>query len=492
MRHTKIIATLGPATSDRASIDALLTAGVDVFRLNFSHGSHAEHAARFHIVREAALAQGRAVAILQDLGGPKIRTGTLEGGRPIMLEPGQRLAIGIGDFVGGPGRVSTSYAPLARAVAVGDRLLLDDGKVELQVESVADTEIVTRVLVGGPLGEHKGINAPNVPLPAVGITEKDATDLEFGLALGVDLVGLSFVQSAEDLRRARQLTERAGRPDVPLVAKLERPEAIARLDEVVAAADAVMVARGDLGLEVPLERVPRVQKEVLRVARARGVPVIVATQVLESMRTSPRPTRAEVSDAAGAVDGGAAAIMLSGETAVGLYPVRAVQVLDSIIRDTESIPPPWVAGPAMRASADLSAGLSAEAQSAKAEAHGAKADHVTALCDAAVTLASGGQADAIVAVTREGRTARLLSARRPSAPIYAATEKEEVARRLALWWGVVPLQVHLEGHVDEVADRIIDRLRTAGFTSQATVAIVNASPNLDRGAANFIGIRRVG
>jgi pyruvate kinase len=469
VRHTKIIATLGPATSDRASIDALLQAGVDVFRLNFSHGTHAEHAERFHHVREGAKALGRTVAVLQDLGGPKIRTGRLTGGGPIDLSPGDIVTIGIGDFVGGPGRLSTTYAPLARAVSAGDRLLLDDGKVELQVTAATADEITTRVIVGGPLGEHKGINAPNVPLPAVGITEKDTVDLEFGLALGVDLVALSFVQSAEDLRRARQITERAGRPYVPLVAKLERPEAIARLDEVMAAADAVMVARGDLGLEVPLEHVPRVQKEVLRVARMRGVPAIVATQMLESMRTSPRPTRAEVSDAAGAVDGGASAVMLSGETAVGLYPVRAVQVLDSIIQDMESTPPAW---------------------SIEALQHGA--DHVAALCDAAVTLVSRGQVDAVVAVTRKGRTARLLSARRPGAPIYAATAREEVAQCLALWWGVVPLVVNLDGHVDEVTDRIVDLLKSSGFTSQSTVAIVNASPNLDRGGANFLRIRRVG
>lgn len=469
MRHTKIIATLGPATSDRASIDALLRAGVDVFRINFSHGTHAEHAERFHHVREGAKALGRTVAVLQDLGGPKIRTGRLTGGGPIDLAPGDTITIGIGDFVGGPGRLSTTYAPLARAVSAGDRLLLDDGKVELHVTSVTGDEITTRVVVGGPLGEHKGINAPNVPLPAIGITEKDTVDLEFGLALGVDLVALSFVQSAEDLRRARELTARAGRPYVPLVAKLERPEAIARLDEVMAAADAVMVARGDLGLELPLERVPRVQKEVLRVARMRGVPAIVATQMLESMRTSPRPTRAEVSDAAGAVDGGASAVMLSGETAVGLYPVRAVQVLDSIIQDMESTPPAWSIEP-------LQDG----------------ADHVAALCDAAVTLVSRGQVDVVVAVTRKGRTARLLSARRPGAPIYAATAHDEVARYLALWWGVVPLVVNLDGHVDEVADRIVELLKSRGFTSQATVAIVNASPNLDRGGANFLRIRRVG
>jgi pyruvate kinase len=469
VRHTKIIATLGPATSDRASIDALLRAGVDVFRINFSHGTHAEHAERFHFVREAAGEQGRLVAVLQDLSGPKIRTGRLSGGGPVMLESGKRLVIGRGDFAGDVDRVSTSYQPLFRAVSAGDRLLLDDGKLELQVDTIGDDEIVTHVVVGGPLGEHKGINAPNVPLPAIGITDKDTTDLEFGLALGVDLVALSFVQSAEDLRRAREITERAGRGDVPLIAKLERPEAIARLEEVMAAADAVMVARGDLGLEVPLERVPRVQKEVLRVARAHGVPVIVATQVLESMRSSPRPTRAEVSDAAGAVDGGAAAIMLSGETAVGRYPVRSIQVLDSIIRDAEALPPPWTTGDVVNAP-----------------------DHVTALCDAAVTLASRGQVDAVVAVTREGRTARLLSARRPSAPIYAATERDDVARRLALWWGVVPLRIGLDGNVDEVGDRIADHLRASGFSPQATVAIVNASPNLDRGAANFLRIRRIG
>lgn len=470
MRHTKIIATLGPATSDRASVDAVLSAGVNVVRLNFSHGTHAEHAQRFHLVREAAAAQGRVVAILQDLSGPKIRTGRLVGGGSIALVAGEPLTIAIGDFVGGPGRVSTTYAPLARAVGVGDRLLLDDGKLELQVESTRDDEIVTRVVVGGPLGEHKGINAPNVPLPAVGVTEKDTADLAFGLALGVDLVGLSFVQSAADLERAREILVREGRPDVPLIAKLERPEAIERLEEVIAASDAVMVARGDLGLEVPLEHVPRVQKEVLRVARLRGVPVIVATQVLESMRSAPRPTRAEVSDAAGAVDGGAAAIMLSGETAVGQYPVRSVQVLDSVIRDAESMPPVWTIAPD----------------------EPGDDDHVTALCDAAVTLASRGQVDAIVAVTREGRTARLLSARRPKAPIYAATERDDVARRLTLWWGVVPLPLSLDGNVEEVADRIIERLKGAGFAAQATVAIVNASPNLDRGAANFLRVRRVG
>ncbi|MGE0042068.1 MAG: pyruvate kinase [Vicinamibacterales bacterium] len=468
MRHTKIIATLGPATSSSDAISRLIAAGVDVFRLNFSHGTHEEHGARIRLVRAAAAEAGRQIAILQDLCGPKIRTGRIAGGGPLTLAPGDAFTIAIGDFEGTPGRIATSYQPLADALSPNDMLLLDDGKIELRVEAVAGDEIRTTVVDGGPLGEHKGINAPNVPLPAVGVTAKDADDLAFGLAQGVDLVALSFVQSAGDLWRARQLAEKAGRGDVPLIAKLERPEAITRLEEVMTAADAVMVARGDLGLELPLEQVPRVQKEILAMGRRMGMPVIVATQVLESMRTEMRPTRAEVSDAAGAVDGGAAAIMLSGETAVGAHPVRAVQVLDAVIRAAESAPVPW-----------------------PVDEGSAVADHVPALSDAAVTLANHGHADALVAVTRKGRTARLLSARRPVAPIYAATEREEVARRLALWWGVVPLVTSLDGGMEAVAARVLEQMASKGFPPGSTVVFVNASPDLTQNAANFVRIKKI-
>jgi len=467
VRHTKIIATLGPATGTEDAVDRLIAGGVDVFRLNFSHGSHEQHGAGIRRVRAAAARADRHVAILQDLSGPKVRTGRLEHGAPISLVVGDPLIIAIGDFVGGPGRVSTSYEPLAAVVSPGDVLLLDDGKIELAVEAVNGGEIRTRVVDGGPLGEHKGINAPNVPLPAVGVTAKDAEDLAFGLAQGVDLVALSFVQSAGDLWRARELATQAGRPDVPLIAKIERPEAIARLDEIMAASDAVMIARGDLGLELPLEQVPRVQKEILRLGRLRGLPVIVATQVLESMRTEMRPTRAEVSDAAGAVDGGADAIMLSGETAVGNHPVRTVQVLDSIIRAAESVPGLWTYDPV---------------------AH--PADHVPALCDAAVTLSNHGRADALVAVTRKGRTARLLSTRRPLAPIYAATDHDVIARRLALWWGVVPLVTSLDGGMDAVTARVLEQMAARGFPAGATVVFVNANPDLSESAANFVRIRK--
>ena len=466
MRHTKIIATLGPASNDPVTIDSLIAAGADMFRFNFSHGTHAEHAARFKMVRDAAARAGRHIPVLQDLSGPKIRTGRLEGGTPIPLVPGQTLIIEIGDEVGRPGHVFTTYQPLASAVGSGDRLLLDDGHVELRVESATDRLITTTVMFGGELGEHKGINAPGVPLPASGVTEKDARDLAFGLALGVDVIALSFVQSAADIIAARAITAREGRPDVPIIAKLERPEAIDKLDEILAAADGVMVARGDLGLEIPLQRVPRVQREVLRRARERGVPTVLATQVLESMRTESRPTRAEVSDAATAVAQSADAIMLSGETAAGAHPIRAVQMLDAIIVEAETCEPESGPPPPV--------------------------DHVAALCDAAVTLARKSNAEAIVAVTREGRTARLLSMRRPFAPIYAATGREDVARRLGQWWGCCSMVVDIDGDVETVAARVIEQLQQTGqLAAGATVVMVNATPDLDRGVANFIRVRRV-
>ena len=449
-------------------LDALIAAGVDVFRLNFSHGTQADHAERFHEIREAARRADRHVAILQDLSGPKIRTGRLEGGRAIPLRKGDLLTIAIGDGVGGPGRVFTTYGELALKVHKGDHLLLDDGKIDLEVESATPQEIRARVVDGGELGEHKGINAPHVPLRS-DITEKDQRDLKFGLALGVDLVALSFVQSAEDITRVRSIMVAEGRPKTPIVAKLERPEAIEKLEEILDAADAVMVARGDLALEIPLEHVPRVQKQILRKARARGVPVIVATQVLESMRTEPRPTRAEASDAAGAVDGGADAIMLSGETATGLYPVRTVEVLAAIIGDAESM---------MSASTEIY--------------QAAAVDHVKALCEAAVSLSRRSQADAIVAITREGQTARLLSAIRPLAMIITVTDKAEVARCLALWHGVLPIVCQLDGETEQVIARVVEAAvkRVLPLSETATVVVVNTSADLDRGSSNFVRIRR--
>jgi pyruvate kinase len=468
MRHTKIIATVGPASADAAVLDALIAAGVDVMRLNFSHGSQSDHAAAFDRIRTAAKRADRHVAILQDLSGPKIRTGRLEDGRAIPLKKGEPLVIAIGDEIGRPGRVSTTYAELALKVSKGDRLLLDDGKVELEVESASPAEIRTRVIDGGELGQHKGINAPRVPLRS-DMTEKDRRDLKFGLALGIDLIALSFVQSAEDIVRVRALTAEEGRPKTPIIAKLERPEAIDQLDGILDVTDAVMVARGDLGLEIPLERVPRIQKEILRKARARGVPVIVATQVLESMRTEPRPTRAEASDAAGAVDGGADAIMLSGETATGLYPVRSVEVLDAIIRDAESM----------------------TMQPLEPIAPPMGIDYVKALSEAAVSLSRRSNAYAIVAITREGQTARLLSAIRPQAAIVAVTHKAEIARCLALCHGIMPLVCDLDGETEQVIARVVDfAVKRSQAPENAIMIVVNTTPDLDRGSSNFVRIRR--
>jgi pyruvate kinase len=471
MRRTKIIATLGPATDSEAGISELIAAGVDVFRLNFSHGTRDAHAGAVTRIRAAAERQGRCVAVLQDLAGPKIRTGRLAGGTPIELREGDRLQIVVGDEVGGPGRVFTTFPGLATAVRPGDALLLDDGRIALRVAGTAPDAIETVVIDGGLLGERKGINAPGVALPAEIMTPRDIDDLAFGVRMGVDFVALSFVRSAADLTFARAQLRAAGSPDLPLIAKLERPEAIAQIDEVVGEADAVMVARGDLGLELPLERVPRVQKDVTRRARASGIPVIVATQVLESMRTEPRPTRAEVSDAAHAVDTGVDAIMLAGETAVGRYPIKTVRTLDAIIKDAEALPMERVSS---------------------LEGSRVLGGHGRAICEAAVTLATRGGAAAIVAITRGGKTARLLSALRPAVPIYAATDQPSIARMLTLAWGVVPVLADLSGDVSEAASSIGAALVARGSVAAGSVVVlVSITPDLARGPSNFLKVQRV-
>jgi pyruvate kinase len=416
------------------------------------------------------------VAVLQDLSGPKIRTGALADGKPLQLSPGDVLTIEAGDFAGerradAAARISTTYAPLVRSVRPGDALLLDDGRIQLRVEETTGSAMRTSVVHGGTLGERKGINAPGVALPSDGLTTKDADDLRFGVEAGVDWMALSFVQSARDLQHARDALRAAGAPHLPLVAKLERPQAIDRLDDILRVADAVMVARGDLGLELPLERVPRVQKEVTRRARFLGVPVIVATQVLESMRTEPRPTRAEVSDAANAVDDGVDGIMLAGETAVGAYPVQAVRTLDLIVRDAESLPAALAVAP---------------------EEMTLLSGHGRAICEAAVTLAERGHAEAVLAVTRGGKTARVLSALRPAVPIFAMTDHAEVARRLAVHWGVTPLVTEVGSDATAAARRMGEALAARGTIARgAAIVLVSVTPDLAPGPSNFVRVQTV-
>ena len=470
MRRTKIMATVGPASNVPAAIRDLVAAGVDVFRLNFSHGTHEQHGEAIARIRTAGAETGRQVAILQDLPGPKIRTGLLKDHRPIELEPGSTLVIAAGDFDGVPGRVSTSYQELPAHVRPGDTLLLDDGRLQLRVQSTTADEVRATVVDGGLLGERKGINAPGVALPASGLTAKDLEHLRFGVASGVDFVAMSFVQTAGDLKQARAALSEAGAPGLTLVAKLERPEAVDRLDEILHACDGVMVARGDLGLELPLETVPRVQKEITRRARALGVPVIVATQVFESMMKEPRPTRAEVSDAANAVGDGADAIMLAGETAAGAYPLKAVQTLDLVLQDAER-----VAAVPVRLE----------------EAH-VLAAHGQAMCEAAVTLADRGRVAAIVAVTREGRTAALLSSLRPATLIVAVTDQPEVARRLTLSWGVVPLLAALGDTADSLAGQLGALLVERRLIQPGSaIVVVSMAPGLSPGPSNFLKVQAV-
>ena len=465
MRHTKIIATVGPASAGPDALGRLIAAGVDVFRLNFSHGTHDSHARVYHDIRAAAATQARHVAVLQDLSGPKIRTGPAPSSGPLILEEGNTLRIGAGDAPGEPGRIFTPYVELLRSARTGDRLLLDDGRIELRVVNAEGPELVTVVVHGGPLAGNKGINAPGVALPASAVTDKDVADLQFGLELGVDLVAISFVQTAEDVMRASSVMAAAGKR-VPIIAKIERPAAVQNLESILEVAQGVMVARGDLGLEMPLEQLPRVQKEIIRRARASGRPAIVATQVLESMRFEPRPTRAEVSDAANAVDEGADAIMLAGETAVGKYPVRAVETLSAVILDAESGP----SGERILPSVDPTGSV-----------------HGRALCEAAVTLSTSGQAAAIVAVTREGKTARLLSSLRPHAPVFGVTASVRVAGALALYWGIVPV-------VTEQRDSAaLERLLVDSGLIQhgAVVVFINVSPELNRHDANFLNVQKL-
>lgn len=475
MRQTKIIATIGPASASDEVIEQLIRAGVDICRLNFSHGTHKAHAVTFHRIRAAATRATKVVSILQDLSGPKIRTGLLQGHRPVELKDGETIRIVAGDGEGDAEHIYTTYAELVRKVRPGGLLLLDDGKIQLRVERTDGNEIVATVVDGGILEEHKGINAPGVQLSADALTAKDIEDLRFGVQLGVDMVALSFVRSAEDMWQARQILTGTGARFVPLIAKIERPEALECLEEILKVSQGVMVARGDLGLEIPLEKVPTSQKEITRKARTAGVPVIVATQVLESMRLEARPTRAEVSDAANAVDDGVDAIMLAGETAVGLYPVKTVETLDAIIREAERI------------GSAHSGAIGAMAPIVEVP----RTPHAQALCEAAVTLADHSGAFAIVAITRLGNAARVLSALRPRTPVFAATETDVIARHLTIYRGVIPLITGIGKDVDTTGSMLKEELQSRGLVPHGSVVVfISANARLERADQNFVNVQR--
>jgi pyruvate kinase len=465
MRRTRILSTVGPASESPEQLRALIDAGTDAFRLNFSHGTRESHKAICTRIRAAAADAGRPIGIVQDLSGPKIRIGSLDA--PIDLAAGDTLTIAFGSFTGGGARVSCSFEPLFTSVPAGGRLLVDDGRIELEVTAASPDELKTTVTTGGRLESHKGISVPGLELRTSAVTEKDAADLAAGLAMGVDMVAVSFVQSADDIRRVRSLAASYGTPDIALIAKIEKPQALVRIDEILDEADAVMVARGDLGIEIPLEAVPAAEKMIVRGARSRGRPVIVATHVLDSMRSAPRPTRAEVTDAAHAVDEGADAIMLAGETAVGSYAALAVATLDRIAREAE------------RHVVDDGTSVRPDAR--------AWTRHGLALSQAAVALANGTGADAIVAVTEGGRTARMLSALRPRAQILAATPNAAIAARLSLVWGVTPF-VRATTALDDLRGVV----RTAaGLASGGTVVFVSMDESLDNRDSNYVRVEKL-
>lgn len=466
--------TVGPASLGQDMLERLLAAGMDVARLNFSHGSHEQHAQTIERLRAASLKVRKAVGILGDLQGPKIRTGRLEKGE-IHLVEGKEFAITTDEgTLGNEEVVSTTYPHLASDVNVGDRILLDDGLLELRVKFTDKKTLVrTEVVHGGALRDHKGINLPGVALRAEALTPKDRDDLVFGIKAGVDFVALSFVRNPQDLDLARAAMGGAGR-QVPLIAKLEKPEALARLDGILDKADGVMVARGDLGVELPPEEVPAIQKDIIRRANMRGLPVIVATQMLNSMIDHPRPTRAEASDVANAVFDGTDALMLSGETASGKYPVEAVQMMERIILAAES---------SMRLSGTKS-GLGEPAR--------IPAPFPDVICGIACRAARESGASLIAAFTLTGTTARLLSRFRPQVPIIAFSPNQEVRRRLALLWGVVPRVLEPMQETELMVRRVEEELLSRGLATKGErVVIVFGAPVGQPGKINSLRLHTI-
>ncbi len=469
-RRTKIVATVGPATASPERIRALIEAGVDLMRFNFSHGSRDEHRERIQLVRRLSVELERPVGVLQDLQGPKIRVGGLRDHRPVLLQEGAEVIIGPEPEGGTAERLSTTYPELVRDVRAGDRILLADGELELAVTRVEDGQVHARVVRGGVLEEHKGMNLPGVPLRAPALTEKDLEDLRFGLEVGVDFVALSFVRRAEDVTQAREAMARFGRV-VPVVAKLEKAEAVHQLEEIMETSDGVMVARGDLGVELAPERVPILQKQIIRRANELGIPVITATQMLESMIDHPTPTRAEASDVANAILDGTDAVMLSGETAVGRYPVEAVRMMDRIAVEVE-VNSPQLYQPARH--------------------HDRRLGIAEAVAAAACQLSHDLRAKAIVVITRSGRTAQLVSKNRPAEPIVALTEDEGVARSLSLWWGVQPVVTAFREDTDAMLLHAEDELLRRRMAEPGDVLVVTGSaPLIARGRTNFVKVHRV-
>ncbi|GAB3498581.1 pyruvate kinase [Flexivirga sp.] len=468
MRRAKIVATLGPATAAPEKVRALVDAGMDVARLNLSHGAYADHEKVYTAIRAASNDSGRAVCVMCDLQGPKIRTGTFADG-PITLANGDSFTITTEDVEGDQHRVSTTYKGLPGDVEPGDLLLIDDGKVCLRAREVTDTEVRAEVVEGGAVSNHKGINLPGVAVSVPALSEKDEADLRWALQLGADVIALSFVRDAVDIRRAHEIMDEEGRR-VPVIAKVEKPQAVDNLDAIIDAFDGVMVARGDLGVELPLEEVPLVQKRAIEICRRNAKPVIVATQVLESMIDNSRPTRAEASDCANAVLDGADAIMLSGETSVGAWPIEAVQTMARIIDSTEEH------------GLDRVAPLGTRPHT-KGGAVTAAAAEVGDLLDVRY----------LVTFTESGDSAKRMARIRSARPMLAFTPEQSTRSQLAMVWGVETYLVPQVKHTDQMAMQVDETLLGEGRATEGDlVVIVAGSPPGIPGSTNALRVHRMG
>ncbi|GGO81565.1 pyruvate kinase [Wenjunlia tyrosinilytica] len=470
MRRAKIVCTLGPATDSYDQIRALVEAGMDVARFNLSHGSHAEHEERFHHVRKAAEESGRSVGILVDLQGPKIRLGQFAEG-PVLLERGDEFTITVEEVPGDRHMCGTTYKGLAADVGKGERILVDDGKVALEVTGVQAARVHTMVIEGGMVSDHKGLNLPGVAVSVPALSAKDIDDLRWALRMKADLVALSFVRTGHDVEDVHRVMREEGHR-VPVIAKIEKPQAVENLEEIVAAFDGIMVARGDLGVEMPLERVPLVQKRAIKLARRNAKPVIVATQMLDSMIGSSRPTRAEASDVANAVNDGTDAVMLSGETSIGKYPIDTVKTMARIVAAAEE--------------EILSKGLPPLTENSKPRTQGG------AVARAAAETGDYLGAKYLIAFTKSGDTARRLSRYRSPIPVLAFSPEPATRNQLSLTWGVETFLGPLAGNTDEMVEQVDAELLKIGRCRPGDLVIITAgSPPGAPGSTNLLRVHHI-
>lgn len=454
MRKTKIICTMGPNADNREVMKKLVENGMNIARFNFSHGTHEEQKERMDLLKSVRDEVGRPVAILLDTKGPEIRTGVLKDGKKVMLSEGDKFVLTTEQIVGDEHKVSITYGGLIEDVEIGKRILIDDGLIELEVKGIHDTEITCTILNGGELGERKGVNVPNVAVRLPALTEKDKEDIRFGVEQGVDFIAASFVRSVEGVLEIKSLLKECGNPYLPVIAKIENAEGIKNIDEIIHCADGIMVARGDLGVEIPAEQVPYLQKMLIQKCNDNFKPVITATQMLDSMIRNPRPTRAEVTDVANAVYDGTDAVMLSGETAQGKYPVEALQMMVQIVKNTEEH-------------------LDYDMLLQKAQEHRKKSIS-SAIGYSSVATAANLNAKCILTPTMSGATARVVSKFKPKADIIGVTPNEEVLRKMQIFWGVCPAK-SIECHTTEdICNEAIDLATAKQYVESGDIVVLTA------------------